>query len=62
MSNTLTTDAEPGTARQAPSAPHFEARHAAIEQACSQACQAIAPAWPMDRTIAVNPHWSQAVI
>jgi uncharacterized protein YbcC (UPF0753/DUF2309 family) len=30
-----------------------------IEQACSQACQAIAPTWPLDRAIAVNPHWSR---
>ena len=31
---------------------------AAIENACVQACAAIAPAWPLDRAIAVNPHWS----
>lgn len=30
-----------------------------IEMACAQACQAIAPAWPLDRAIAVNPHWSR---
>lgn len=30
-----------------------------IERACAQACQAIAPAWPLDRAIAVNPHWSR---
>lgn len=30
-----------------------------VERACSQACQAIAPAWPLDRAIAVNPHWSR---
>nr|WP_237219200.1 DUF2309 domain-containing protein [Rhodoferax aquaticus] len=29
------------------------------EAACAQACQAIAPAWPLDRAIAVNPHWSR---
>lgn len=28
-----------------------------IEAACEQACQSIAPAWPLDRAIAVNPHW-----
>ncbi|MYM22189.1 DUF2309 family protein [Duganella sp. FT135W] len=33
--------------------------HHQIETACSQACQAIAPAWPLDRAIAVNPHWSR---
>ena len=30
-----------------------------IEAACAQACEAIAPAWPLDRAIAVNPHWSR---
>lgn len=30
-----------------------------IEIACEQACQAIAPAWPLDKSIAVNPHWSR---
>ena len=30
-----------------------------IEAACAQACQMIAPAWPLDRAIAVNPHWSR---
>ncbi len=39
--------------------PEPDARHAAIEHACSQACRAIAPSWPLDRAIAVNPHWSR---
>lgn len=30
-----------------------------MELACDQACQAIAPSWPLDRAIAVNPHWSR---
>jgi uncharacterized protein len=30
-----------------------------IEAACAEACRAIAPAWPLDRAIAVNPHWSR---
>ncbi len=30
-----------------------------IESACATACRAIAPAWPLDRAIAVNPHWSR---
>ena len=30
-----------------------------IERACQRACQAIAPTWPLDRAIAVNPHWSR---
>ncbi len=28
-----------------------------VEQACAQACAAIAPAWPLDQSIAVNPYW-----
>ncbi|HWT28542.1 MAG TPA: putative inorganic carbon transporter subunit DabA, partial [Methylophilaceae bacterium] len=32
---------------------------AKVEQACRDACAAIAPAWPLDRAIAVNPHWSR---
>jgi uncharacterized protein len=35
------------------------ARDAAIDRACAQACQTIAPAWPLDRAIAVNPHWAR---
>lgn len=31
----------------------------AIERACAEACRAIAPAWPLDRAIAVNPHWER---
>ena len=38
---------------------HADALNAQIEQACTQACQSIAPAWPLDRAIAVNPHWSR---
>ena len=30
-----------------------------IDAACDQACHAIAPAWPLDRAIAVNPHWGR---
>lgn len=35
---------------------------ARIEAACNQACRAIAPAWPLDRSIAVNPHWSRIAL
>lgn len=35
------------------------ASHADIESACEQACQAIAPTWPLDQAIAVNPHWGR---
>ena len=30
-----------------------------IGAACAKACRAIAPAWPLDRAIAVNPHWER---
>jgi uncharacterized protein YbcC (UPF0753/DUF2309 family) len=30
-----------------------------IDTACAAACSAIAPAWPLDRAIAVNPHWER---
>lgn len=33
--------------------------YADIELACEQACRAIAPTWPLDRAIAVNPHWGR---
>lgn len=32
---------------------------AAIDAAIRQACSMIAPTWPLDRAIAVNPHWSR---
>ncbi|MBV8604790.1 MAG: DUF2309 domain-containing protein [Pelomonas sp.] len=32
---------------------------AQIDRACQQACASIAPAWPLDQAIAVNPHWSR---
>lgn len=33
-----------------------------IEAACVQACERIAPAWPLEQTIAVNPHWQRIVM
>ncbi len=33
--------------------------HTRIQAACAQACGAIAPTWPLDRAIAVNPHWQR---
>ena len=36
--------------------PRWPAR---VDAACEQACRAIAPAWPLDRAIAVNPHWAR---
>ena len=53
----------PATHRPPPTpsalAPQEEAWRAQVAQACHQACQAIAPTWPLDRAIAVNPHWSR---
>ena len=40
-------------------APQHPASHDDIDTACAQACQSIAPAWPLDRAIAVNPHWAR---
>ena len=33
--------------------------HDRINAACEKACQAIAPSWPLDRAIAVNPYWQR---
>ncbi len=33
--------------------------HERINAACEQACQAIAPSWPLDSAIAVNPYWKR---
>ncbi len=33
--------------------------HARIDAACEQACASITAAWPLDRAIAVNPHWKR---
>lgn len=30
-----------------------------IDDACVKACSAIAPSWPLDRSIAVNPYWKR---
>lgn len=30
-----------------------------VETACRNACDSIAPVWPLDRSIAVNPHWGR---
>ena len=45
--------------RMTPLASGTPAWESQIHAACVQACQAIAPAWPLDRAIAVNPHWSR---
>ena len=57
---TLTTETAPDTVQWAAAdSRHLPALDAAIDQACSKACRTIAPAWPLDRAIAVNPHWSR---
>lgn len=30
-----------------------------VDEACNLACNAIAPAWPLDKAIAVNPYWQR---
>lgn len=57
--DTLTSEAPTDNANPTPASRDTAALHARIEQACSQACAAIAPAWPLDRAIAVNPHGSR---
>lgn len=42
-----------------PNGPAFMPWNERMETACRQACEAIAPAWPLDRAIAVNPHWAR---
>ena len=32
---------------------------AQVATACDRACATIAPSWPLDRSIAVNPHWGR---
>ncbi|MBU3694479.1 MAG: DUF2309 domain-containing protein [Rhodocyclaceae bacterium] len=50
---------EPFVANLALEAADPAATRALIDAACEQACRAIAPAWPLDRAIAVNPHWGR---
>jgi uncharacterized protein YbcC (UPF0753/DUF2309 family) len=59
MPTLLSPRADTGTARLPAAAPPDAALGARIEAACAQACGAIAPAWPLDRAIAVNPHWAR---
>jgi hypothetical protein len=56
---TLDTLEAPAASTALPGPPPVVTAHAPIEAACAQACAAIAPAWPLDRAIAVNPHWSR---
>lgn len=59
MSDTLTIHAQPKAAHATYTVFEREARNAEIERACDDACRRIAPAWPLDRAIAVNPHWGR---
>lgn len=45
--------------RHAPAGAPGHELTAQIEAACERACGSIAPAWPLDRAIAVNPHWAR---
>ena len=51
--------AAPSTPPHAPAKASADLLHSQVDRACQQACQAIAPTWPLDRAIAVNPHWSR---
>lgn len=51
-----TTLERPSASAHASTSAAFDAR---LDAACEQACAAIAPAWPLDRAIAVNPHWQR---
>lgn len=59
MIDTLTNAAQPDVRSSATTDPCLAVLHAQIDHACSQACLSIAPVWPLDRAIAVNPHWSR---
>ena len=50
------TEADHGRQAPAPAEADIGRR---IDAACAQACSAIAPAWPLDQAIAVNPHWER---
>ncbi len=58
MQTFLTPPAEPGHRLQPEPSANVDINRR-IEAACAQACSAIAPAWPLDRAIAVNPHWER---
>ena len=58
MDTLLTPPAEPAI-RMAPALSIAASMDRRIDAACVQACRAIAPAWPLDRAIAVNPHWER---
>jgi len=45
------------TAASLPNAPREQEHDASVEAAIKSACARIAPSWPLDRFIAVNPFW-----
>lgn len=59
MIDTPTSAAQPDVSSSVTTDPCLAVLHAQIDHACSQACLSIAPVWPLDRAIAVNPHWSR---
>ncbi len=42
-----------------PAAPSLAIDPAQVARACAEACATVAPTWPLDRSIAVNPHWQR---
>lgn len=58
-SDTITATPSSETAADAPPPLTGDALDAMLDEACQKACGAIAPAWPLDRSIAVNPHWGR---
>ncbi len=50
---------KPIAAPPGPATPNEADAQRRVDAACAQACAAIAPAWPLDRAIAVNPHWER---
>jgi hypothetical protein len=58
MQTLLGARVEPGHGRRPPAATNADLDRR-IDAACARACRAIAPAWPLDRAIAVNPHWER---
>ena len=58
MQTLLTPRAEPDPCLKPPPSADVDF-NLRIDAACAEACRAIAPAWPLDRAIAVNPHWER---
>ena len=53
----MTAILEKPAASATPATPSSELDHAQLRTYVAQACQRIAPTWPLDQFIAVNPYW-----